>query len=170
MIMQFANNLRQTISDRKREWAETKDYYTPSKKWGEHEEYGFELKSPYSAEEVAPIRDAIPVDLYWYLVNISRETNVSAYPTVFKIESVLEEVKGKSASLSKDANYVIDEDGDIGELMLRVSNRGCAFFDAVYIGRDDQFGSVWSYMDDDKWIKLSSTFLEYVLDKNRISL
>ena len=168
-IMQFSGNLRQAIADKKREWAETKDYYTPSRKWGEHEEYGFELKSPYSEYEVAPIKDVIPVDLYWYLINISRETHVSAYPTVFEIKPVPPEIREKSASLDKDVTYIRSDEVDIDRLMMKVANSGCAFFDAIYIGRDDQFGSVWSYMDDDAWVKTSSTFLEYVLHTNRLS-
>lgn len=164
--MHLQSSLKQIMINSRREWAETKDYYTPSKKWGEHPEYGFELKSPYSEEEVIPIKDVIPADLYWYLTNISRETNVSSYPTTFKIKPISEKIRNKPAPLTKDMNCIREDEVDIGGLMMKIATKGCAFFDAIYIGRDDQFGSVWSYLDDNVWVKSSSTFLEYILDRN----
>lgn len=154
-----ANNyLKTKMMTKRREFAETYDYYILKRKWGDHEEYGYELKAPYSEDEVAPIKDVIPADLYWYLTNISRETNVSYYPTTFEIRPC----SSKPGVLTKDLTYIHNDEVDISGLMLKISTKGCAFFDAIYIGKDEQYGSVWSYLDDDAWIKSASTFIEYI--------
>jgi hypothetical protein len=147
---------------------------------GDNTRYGFDLKPPYSKEEIEshydPAHIQVPDDLIWYLTNISREILAGSYPTVFSLDclSALKRISREDYErlrIPDNLNYICygewgvdtstansDNDNDRkwgsrapGIFMARVADDGCAFFDAIYLGGGAHHGTIWCYGDDDCW-------------------
>jgi hypothetical protein len=158
-----ANKLREFYREKKRTWAKTFDYYTPSRPWGEH--YGYDLAEPYSDDEIYQYEQRngfkIPRDLKHYLKKVSREIYVDGYPTIVK----LEENPG-TCVIPDGTNYLRetyddnDNDDDCNcSGMILLSMNGCTFNDYIVINGNGA-GYVW-YSDGDSMSRRGK-FKDYI--------
>jgi hypothetical protein len=167
--------IRDYYRQKKEVWAKGKSYYQGHPEWGtqrlfgSEEPAGYELKAPYTVEEVECYEETLdvklPTDLKTYLTDVSRELFVAYYPMVFSLhasgplpnEFKLPEEKsywwyddclvhGAYPQLPEPHN----EDNDYGSCdcedwtggMVRVGEGGCTDTDLLVI-KGTQVGTVW---------------------------
>lgn len=154
----------------KRKWSQKDSYYKPSRKLGE--EYGYELKEPYTLEEVEEYERTmgytLPAPLKEYLTLVSCELFVSYYPYVFNLEKDKANILCDNIFFLKEGEKIsIDFEGacenndcwcDDG--MECIGEDGCSFDDFIVVN-GPQKGSVWN-SDGDNLYKKYENFIEYI--------
>jgi len=135
--------IRKFYSNKKTKFANNQSYYHNKQLWGEI--YGFELKDPYTENDVNAFEkmNGILLDnnLKMYLTKISREIFVSDYPCEF------------------DFDVVYDDDGQY----ITIGEDGCSFGYVMYVTEKNK-GKIYSYDDENKYFKYN-TFKEFIMEE-----
>jgi hypothetical protein len=142
--------VRNYYSNKKKEFANRKTYYSDGKLWGDT--YGFDLSEPYSVEEVETfeISNKLQLDPNFkkYLTEISKELFVYSYPIIFKL---------LGTSLFND-----DNTNNCDDLYVIIGDGGCSFSDVMYV-KGNKTGTIWSD-DSDSMIQTHDNFKEYITE------
>lgn len=154
------DKIRKYYEEKKRKFANGYTYYVPKTKWGD--KYGYELKPPYTPEEVNSWRKILPNDFYTYLTKISREVFVDVYPYVITKES-FEEIYDDVVIDENDLKEIEDE--KIRLKCVKVGEGGCTFYNFMNI----ETGRVFYVCGDDDHqylnaLKIANTFSNYVIE------
>lgn len=162
------DTIRDFYVQKKRKWANCFDYYSPKRRWGEHDEYGFELAPPYSQEEVECCLQSkcitLPSGLYQYLTLVSREIFTDSYPVIFDLDTLPTKEQINQFVLPEGIDHVNENDFQSDDdplesetlfnpehwchLMVKIGDGGCTFNQLIYLGAGSQHGSIWCYSDD----------------------
>ena len=162
-------SLKELAKNEKETWSNTYDYYTPKRQWGA--KYGYQLKPAYTKNEIDDCLlqkgITLPISLYRYLTEVSREIVFGSYPTEINIHHLPSFSQCQSVILNNikcinDKNLYYsdseDEDDNNNDNLIVYSNfsfttvticdNGCSFSEIIYLGSGNEYGSIW-YSDGD---------------------
>jgi len=175
-IQKSWEEIRDYYRQKKEVWAKGKSYYQGHPEWGTEkifgsdEPAGYELKAPYTVEEVECYEETLgvklPADLKTYLTEVSRELFVASYPMIFSLHAS-GPLKNEFKLPEEKSYWCYDnclihgaypqlpephhEDNDYGSCdceenwtggMERVGEGGCTDTDLLVI-KGTQVGTVW---------------------------
>lgn len=187
------DEIRDFYREKKQRWAKGKSYYT--NKDGEHPEWGtlsvcggdepagYELKPPYSAQEVEDYESrcqiVLPADLKTYLTEVSRELHVTSYPLVFSLrgDGPIGEFKVPEDKKMWDfgdclihghwtvceaAGEDCDETTEVTDGTVVIGEGGCTDVDWMVV-KGTHYGSVWRVGNGgDALFHDCNTFWDYI--------
>lgn len=130
-----------------------------NKKIGDY--YGYEMKEPYTKDEVDKWNIKLPADLYTYLTEISREIFFYSYPYVFTPYMYYSESDEVDETDPKDI-----QNAELGRKMAKIGEGGCTFSNGI----NTETGEVYYLCGDDDYmflngLKIANSFTDYVNDK-----
>jgi hypothetical protein len=179
------NEVRDFYRKKKMDWAKKTSYYTDKNgghpEWGtlsgDDEPAGYDLKPPYTLEEVDALEQSqgitLPVDLKTYLTTVSRELFVTSYPMVFSLRATIEGEFNVPAEkrywdfgnclLHPNDDCTCVKDMTTGGT-LEIGDGGCTDTDLIVLkGATHYYGSVWRVGGDSVYHSYP-TFWEYVYE------
>lgn len=155
------------------------DYYSNRKYNGES--FGYTLASPYTEQEINffEIKHNTKLDsnLKLYLLKVSRELFVAAYPNIFDLgiegSCLIPENKSlwnagdcpihEKYGCINNTGHCADNCPDILDGMSQIGMLGCSFDDFIVV-KGNHIGSIWN-SDGDAVYKMNTTFKQYVYDE-----
>lgn len=178
-------NIVKYYTTKKREWAIKKTYYSGHSDWGSvkmpgtDETYGYELKPPYSEEEIVAYQQTcnikLPRELEQYLTTVSRELFLGLYPMIFSINRKVPYGNfrvpvGKSMWMYGDCiEHQGNEDCDCrdptSDGLVLIAQNGCTDQDYLIV-KGNHLNTIWSKCDGGDSMATHyrfKTFLEYLI-------